>query len=151
MPANETLDNVNPYDGFGAITAAAQIVCDSVSLIVAVTDAKTRLPPGDVVVSTSTTVELAVSGRQVCEGDGVVNGVPEMDGVPEGVPDGDGEFDLVPVCDGEFDLVPEPDPVGDKVGVGVPLGSAPADGVPVCDGDGLGDAATTPWMKKGEP
>lgn len=141
MPANETLDNVNPYDGFGAITAAAQIVGDSVSLIVAVTDAKTRLPPGDVVVSTSTTVELAVSGRPVCEGDGVVNGVPEMDGVPEGVPDGDGEFDLVP----------EPDPVGEKVGVGVPLGSAPADGVPVCDGDGLGDAATTPWMKKGEP
>jgi len=67
--------------------------------------------------------------------------VPDVDGVADGVPEGVGEFDLVP----------DPDGVCVKVGVGVPLGRAPADGVPVCDGVWLGDACTTPAMKKGEP
>ena len=84
-----------------------------------------------------------VAGAGVVVGDTV--------GVAEGVFDGDGEFDLVPVGDSELDLVPDPDGVCVKVGVGVPLGRAPADGVPVCDGVWLGDACTTPAMKKGEP
>ena len=133
-------DSVYPYDGFGTITAAAHLVVDIAYVAVAVTVDARRLPPV-LVVSTRTYEEPTDSRGADCDGDGVARGVPEMDGVPERVPEGVGEVDFVS----------EPDGVGVKVGVGVPLDDAPADGVAVCDGDGLGDAATTPLTRKGVP
>jgi hypothetical protein len=85
MPANVMFDSVYPYDGFGAITAAANIVGDSVNLIVAVTVAASRLPPV-LVVSTSTYEEPIVCGGAVGDGDAGTN-VPDVDGVNVGVGD----------------------------------------------------------------
>jgi hypothetical protein len=83
--ANDTFISEYPYDGFGAITAAANIVGDSVNLIVAVTVAASRLPPV-LVVSTSTYDEPAVCGGAVGDGDAGTN-VPDVDGVNVGVGD----------------------------------------------------------------
>ena len=134
LAANDTFASVKPYVGFVAITAAAHAVVDIAYLAVAVTPAAARMPPGAVVVSTSTTVELSICG---C---GVESGV----GVKEGVGEADGEFDLVPDPEGVFDIVPEL--LGDRenVGVGVWLVVAPELGVCVPDGVGLGDGCTTP-------
>lgn len=52
-PANEMLDSLYPYDGFGTITAAAHAVVDILYFVVAVTVDASRLRPV-LVVSTST-------------------------------------------------------------------------------------------------
>jgi hypothetical protein len=134
LAPNDTFVSRKPYVGCGAITAAAHAVVDIVYL--AVFETPERTPPGAVVVSTSTTVELPTCG--CCVASGV--------GVKDGVGDDDGEFDLVPEPDGELDLVPDTLIVGERDGVGVLLVDEPVLGVGVPDGVGLGVGCTTPWM-----
>jgi len=59
LAAKDTFESVSPYDGLGAITAAAHAVVDIAYLAVALTPLST--PPGALVVSTRTTVDPSVS------------------------------------------------------------------------------------------
>ena len=116
MPANVMFDSVYPYDGFGAITAAAQIAGPIVNFTVAVTEDASRLPPV-LVVSTSTYEEPTVCGGAVRDGDGVDRGVPDKEGVAVGVPERVGVSDGVPDTVRLLDGVPLVDgvEVGERV------------------------------------
>ena len=145
--ATDTLVTVKPYVGLDTTTNAAHRVADIV--VSRVTDSgPVRLPPGALVVSTSTTVEPTTWGGDEGVGDGVADDVSVGDGDVEDVPVGDGDADNVDVGLGVF--------VAEKVAGGVPDKDAPKDGVCVTVsaevvvgvtlGVGLGDACTTPWM-----
>jgi hypothetical protein len=120
LAPNDTFVSRKPYVGCGAITAAAHAVVDIAYL--AVFETPERTPPGAVVVSTSTTVELPTCGCCVASGVRVNVAV--------------GEVDLVAVTLGVCVSVID----------GVALPDAPELGVAVLDGVGLGVGCTIPWM-----
>lgn len=128
LPAIVMFDSVNPYEGFGRITTAA-IASGTAPVIVigytvVIVTPASRLPPGDAVVSTSTTTELSVCGGALGVGDGEKDGVPEPDRVAVR------ETVLDAVSDGETDGVA----VTEGVIAGVPLTVGDTDGVGLCDG-----------------
>jgi hypothetical protein len=106
----------------------------------AVFETPERTPPGAVVVSTSTTVELSTCGCCVASGVGVKDSVGDDERDGETVPLGEGDAGIVGVTDGvtvkDFDAVPVPDAAAPVLGVCVG----------VYDGDGVIDICTTPWM-----
>jgi hypothetical protein len=109
---------------------AAHAAIDIVYVVAAVTVDASRLPPVDVV-STSTYKEPIDWGSGDLDGDGENDGVPDVVGETDGVAafDGDGDPDF------------------DCVFVGVPLNDDPAEGVPEFDGGGDGVADSEPTLE----
>ena len=130
----------------GATTNAAQAVVPIwySSAPAEFTLAAFMLPPGAVVVSTSTTVEFTSCTGDVGRGVGEAERVPLPVGVVDGVPLKEGVIDGVPDNVAVLDRVPDGVELDVKVGEGVDVAVPPADAVLLLVGVGLGLGSTTP-------